>query len=80
MVLVGSWIRPQKGQSENFTREPPCLQQNNLGVPVCLKPSLTSISRRPDTHGFYITFMPVESTEISIPCKKLTSILIVLVG
>ena len=60
--------------------EPPCLQQSNLGVPVCMKSSLTSVSRRPDTHGSYVTFMPVESTEISIPCQKLTSILIFLVG
>ena len=39
-----------------------------------MKPSLTSVSRGQDTHGSYVTFMPVESSEISIPCKKLTSI------
>ena len=38
-----------------------------------MKPSLTSVSRRRDTHGSYVTFMPVESTEISNPCKKWSS-------
>ena len=70
IVSVGTGIRPQKGQRDNFTREPPCLHQSILGVPVCVKPSLTSGSRRPDTNGSYVTFMPVESTEMSMtPCK-----------
>ena len=35
-----------------------------------MKPSLTSVSRRPDTHGSCVTFMPVESrTEMSIARK-----------
>ena len=35
-----------------------------------MKPSLTSVSRRPDTHGSYVTFMPVESwIEMSIAGK-----------
>ena len=35
-----------------------------------MKPSLTSVSRRPDTHGSYVTFMPVESRiEMSIAGK-----------
>ena len=63
-------MHPQKGQKDNFTREPLCLQQSILGVPVCMKPSLTSGSRTPDTHGSYVAFMTVESTEMSmIPCK-----------
>ena len=73
IVSVGAGIRPQKGQRDNFTREPPCLQQSILGVPVCMKPSLTSVWRRPDTHASYVTFKPVESTEMSIPCKKKTA-------
>ena len=28
-----------------------------------------SYARRPGTHGSYVTLMPVESTEMSIPCK-----------
>ena len=32
-----------------------------------MKPSLTSVSRRQDTHGSYVTFIPVQSTEMSIP-------------
>ena len=67
---VGPGIRPQKGQRDNFTRELPCLQQSILGLPVRMKPSLTSVSRRPDTRGSYVTFMHVESTARSIPCKK----------
>ena len=43
IVSVGPGIRPQKFQRDNFTREPPCLQQSILGVPVCMKPSLTSV-------------------------------------
>ena len=42
-MSVGSGIRPQKGQRDNFTREPPCLQQSILGVPVCMKRSLASV-------------------------------------
>ena len=38
---------------DNFIREPLCLQQSILGVPVCMKPSLTYVLRRPDTHGSY---------------------------
>ena len=35
-----------------------------------MKLSLTSVSKRPDTHGSYVTFMPVESKEMSMmPCK-----------
>ena len=30
----------------------------------------TSVSRRPDTHGSYVTFMPAESTEMSIARKN----------
>ena len=52
--------------------EPPCLQQSNLGVPACMKPSFTSVLRRPDTHSSYVTFMPVQSTEMSISGKKQT--------
>ena len=37
---------------------------------MCMKPSLTSVLRIPDTHGSDVTFMPVESTETAIPCKK----------
>ena len=71
IVSIGPGIRPQKGQKDNFTREPPCLQESILVVPaVFMKPSLTSVSRRPDTHGSYATFMPRESTQISIPCKN----------
>ena len=35
--------------------------QSTLGVPVCMKPSLTSIKRTPDTRGSYVAraFMPV---------------------
>ena len=70
IVSVGPGICPQKGQRDNFTREPPCWQQSILGPPVCMKPSLTSVSRRPDTHGSYFTLMPVESwTEMSIAGK-----------
>ena len=65
-MSVGPGIRPQKGQRDNFTREPPCLQQSILGVPVCMKPSLT----RPDTHGSYVTFMSIKSTEMSIAGNK----------
>ena len=61
LSLVRVWGVHKKGQRDNFTREPPCLQQSILGVPVCMKPSLTSVSRKPDTHGSYVTFMPVES-------------------
>ena len=69
-VSLGTGCRPQKGQRDKFTREPHCLQQRILGVPVCMRPSLISLSKRPDTHGSYVTFMLVESTEISmIPCK-----------
>ena len=42
-MSVGPGIRPQKGQRDNFTREPPCLQQSILGVPACMKPSLASV-------------------------------------
>ena len=54
IVSVGTGIRPQKGPRDNFTREPPCLQQSILGVPVCMKPSLTSVLRRPDTRASYL--------------------------
>ena len=68
--LVLEFVYRSKGQRDSFTREPPCLQQSMLGVPVCMKPSLTSVSRRPDTHGSYVTFMRVESwTEMSIAGK-----------
>ena len=45
--------------------------KSTIGVPVCMKPSLPSIWRTPDTRGFYVTsaFMPVQSTEMSIPGK-----------
>ena len=42
-MSVGPGIRLQKGQRDNFTSEPPCLQQSILGVPVCMKPSLASV-------------------------------------
>ena len=35
-----------------------------------MKPSLTSVWRRPDTHGSFATLMPLESTQIPIPCKN----------
>ena len=35
-----------------------------------MKPSLTSVWRRPDTHDSYATITPVDSTEKSIPCEK----------
>ena len=41
-MSVGPGIRPKKGQRDNFTCKPPCLQQSILGVPVCMKPSLPS--------------------------------------
>ena len=44
IVSIGPGIRPQKGQRDNFTREPPCLQESILGVPaVCMKPSITCV-------------------------------------
>ena len=71
----------ERPESDNLTRESPCLQQSILGVPVRMKPSLTSVSRRPDTHGSYVTFMHVESTARSIPCwKNQQSILFFAVG
>ena len=45
-------------------------QQSILGFPVCTKPSLTSVSRRPDKHSSYVTFMPVKSNEMSILGKN----------
>ena len=69
-MSVGPGIRPQKCQRDNFTRELPCLQQSILSVPVCMKPSLTSVSRTPDMHGSYVAFTPVESNEMSFPCKN----------
>ena len=42
-MSVRAGIRPQKGQRDKFTREPPCLQQSFLGVPVCTKPSLAPL-------------------------------------
>ena len=35
-----------------------------------MKPSFTSVSRKTDMHGSYVTFMPVQSTEMSIPVKN----------
>ena len=35
-----------------------------------MKPSLTFVSRKTGTHGSYVTFIPVESTGMSIPCKN----------
>ena len=35
-----------------------------------MKPSLTSVSRRPDAHGSYVKFMSVESIEMSIAGKN----------
>ena len=60
--------------------EPPCLQQSALGVPLCMKSSLTSVSRRPDTHGSYVTFMPCRINRNLNSLSKLTSILISLVA
>ena len=51
-VSIGLGIHPQKGQRENFTREPPCLQKSILGVPVCMKPSLTAPLSREDQTRF----------------------------
>ena len=51
-MSVGPGIRPQKGQRDNFTREPPCLQESILGVPVCMKPSLVSVSDKTRYTGF----------------------------
>ena len=60
--------------------EPPCLQQSNLGVPVCMKSSLTCLEKTRHARFLRYVYAPVESTEISTPCQKLTSILIFLVG
>ena len=35
-----------------------------------MKPSRTYVSKRPDTHGSYVTFMPIKSTEMSIAGNK----------
>ena len=55
-VLVSPGIRTQKGQRYNFTREPPCLQQSNLGVPVRMKPSLTNVWEK-TSHGRFLRFV-----------------------
>ena len=61
---IGPGIRAQKGQRDNFTREPPCLQH-------CSKLSLTSVSRRPDTHGSYIyVYACTIKTKMSILCQN----------
>ena len=60
--------------------EPPCLQQSNLGVPVCMKSSLTCLEKTRHARFLRYVYAPVDSTEISTPCQKLTSILIFLVG
>ena len=31
---------------------------------------LSREDQKRETHGFYVTIMPVDSTEMSIPCKK----------
>ena len=35
-----------------------------------MKPPFTSVSRKTDMHGSYVTFMPVQSTEMSNPAKN----------
>ena len=60
--------------------EPPCLQQSNLGVPVCMKSSLTCLEKTWHARFLRYVYAPVESTEFSTHCQKLTSILIFLVG
>ena len=52
--------------------EPPCLQQSNLGVPVCMKSSLTCLEKTRHARFLRYVYAPVESTEISTPCQKLT--------
>ena len=37
---------------------------------MCMKPSLTSVWKIPDTDGSYVTFMSVQLTETAISCKK----------
>ena len=71
IVSVGAGFRSQKGQRDNFTREPPCLQQSILGDPVCMK------SREDQTRALLtlrIHACTFSLTEMSIPCN-LTSIL-----
>ena len=72
-MSVGPGIRPQKGQRDNFTREPPCLQQSILGVPVCMKPSLASVGdntrllvqkkKKKDRHVFFFGRLGIEEPE-----------------
>ena len=71
IVSVGAGFRPQKGQRDNFIREPPCLQQSILGDPACMK------SREDQTRALLtlrIHACTISLTEMSIPCN-LTSIL-----
>ena len=61
-MSVGRGIRPQKGQRDNFTHEPPCLQQSILGVPS-LHETISCLCLRQDQTR---KFMPIKSTEMSI--------------
>ena len=67
-----SWIGPQKGQRDSFTREPPCLQQRILGVPVCIKPSLTSVCLEKTRHARFLRYVYACTikTEMPIPGKN----------
>ena len=78
-MSVGSGIRPQKGQRDNFTRERPCLQQSILGVPVCMKPSLASVWVK-TRHARFVRYVCAYKINWNVNCwykrKKKTSMLI----
>ena len=69
-MSVGPGIRLQKGQRDNFTSEPPCLQQSILGVPVCMKPSLASVWDKTRHARFLRYVYAYKTTEMSIAGTK----------
>ena len=78
-MSVGPGIRPQKGQRDNFTREPPCLQQSILGVPVCMKPSLASVWDK-TRHARFLRYVQLKCQLLVKKKKKNTSMLIFFLG
>ena len=66
-MSVGPGIRPQKGQRDNFTREPPCLQQSILGVPVCMKPSLASVWHK-TRHARFLRYVYAYKINWNVNC------------
>ena len=69
-VSVGLGIHPQRSQRDYFTREAPYRVYDKGFWRHSLHETVCNLCLGKTRHGSYVTFMPVESSEMSIPCKS----------